>query len=739
MLTNGEIPAGFSLWRNTEGYRGTHYSVTARWISQDRKNRGRYDFELTLGNIQVGDEPEYTLAELLGATPVPVPDNTYWRSITQQDYDDMMQAKADAEDAAASAALYGPLTFPSASAFFASSAPDASMIGKRAGTQDGTPLADLVASGTGDFDHPVTGIGIIPVGPLNVYKSSTFGAVSDIAVNNTPALQRATAAARGKVLDLGAGEYGWGAGGGIVAASLDGVASLHFRGDGALLREITDTTASRWSRILPINLGAGITSTLQSVTVEGLNFDHGGSRITNKPPGDYDWEQAHCVSIDAHNGGNNHIEQVTIRDVNIRDKIGGGVVLASGFIRRALLENVHGSMDFGYGQGERGDIEVQACCEQFVAKNCSGRYFQTEPIITGPIGGIERSQLTFSDCRFGTWDLAGYSGNIATYFSQEYILENCENTPTGQFWIRHARFQTRGGRFHMNGGPDFRNLIGAFDGTEFVIGVKPDTNAFNVFTFSAANFAGFDVTFRDLSFTASAAANSETTGYAVGMIGALPIANDKYLKSKITFDNVKFSPAFQYTAQCYRNGGWEFRRCKLTSRAGGWAIVCGGDTLNSGSVVIDSCDLSQVAGSLVRVAATNATWRLTFRGQMDYAGFKIEGAPTITNWQDTNVIHEAIWLSDARPAAAGLNGMRVRLRKPVLGAACEWVCTSGSYTTATWRMVAQAGIAKDTTANRPVPHANDIGLQYLDTTLDADGKPILWNGTAWVDATGATV
>jgi hypothetical protein len=35
--------------------------------------------------------------------------------------------------------------------------------------------------------------------------------------------------------------------------------------------------------------------------------------------------------------------------------------------------------------------------------------------------------------------------------------------------------------------------------------------------------------------------------------------------------------------------------------------------------------------------------------------------------------------------------------------------------------------------------ASDAGLSYLDTTLNANGKPIWWNGTAWVDATGATV
>ena len=46
-------------------------------------------------------------------------------------------------------------------------------------------------------------------------------------------------------------------------------------------------------------------------------------------------------------------------------------------------------------------------------------------------------------------------------------------------------------------------------------------------------------------------------------------------------------------------------------------------------------------------------------------------------------------------------------------------------------------ISKNTTANRPsTPH---IGLLYFDTTLDTDGKPIWYTGTAWVDATGAVV
>lgn len=108
MLENGEIPAGFSLWRNTEGYRGTHYAVTARWISQERSRRGRYDFELPLGNIQVGDEPEYTLAELLNSGVDPATPS-YWMSISQEDYEKFEEWRNDTVAAAAQAEAFGTI------------------------------------------------------------------------------------------------------------------------------------------------------------------------------------------------------------------------------------------------------------------------------------------------------------------------------------------------------------------------------------------------------------------------------------------------------------------------------------------------------------------------------------------------------------------------------------------------------------------------------------------------------
>ena len=87
------------------------------------------------------------------------------------------------------------------------------------------------------------------------------------------------------------------------------------------------------------------------------------------------------------------------------------------------------------------------------------------------------------------------------------------------------------------------------------------------------------------------------------------------------------------------------------------------------------------------------------------------------------------------------NGDYIRNSDQRRGQYQGWACIG-----TTWYGVGQIGALKNTTANRPtkntlgVPTNNGFsGYLYFDTTLDADGKPIWWSGTAWVDATGAVV
>lgn len=67
------------------------------------------------------------------------------------------------------------------------------------------------------------------------------------------------------------------------------------------------------------------------------------------------------------------------------------------------------------------------------------------------------------------------------------------------------------------------------------------------------------------------------------------------------------------------------------------------------------------------------------------------------------------------------------------GAACASQLLDNSITRTTLRR----RILKDTTPNRPTMVTNDVGALYLDTTLDADGLPIWWNGAKWIKADGS--
>ena len=54
-------------------------------------------------------------------------------------------------------------------------------------------------------------------------------------------------------------------------------------------------------------------------------------------------------------------------------------------------------------------------------------------------------------------------------------------------------------------------------------------------------------------------------------------------------------------------------------------------------------------------------------------------------------------------------------------------------------LATHVSVHKGTTAQRPQLTSSDVGIQYLDTTLAANGKPIWWNGTLWVDYSGTSV
>jgi len=85
---------------------------------------------------------------------------------------------------------------------------------------------------------------------------------------------------------------------------------------------------------------------------------------------------------------------------------------------------------------------------------------------------------------------------------------------------------------------------------------------------------------------------------------------------------------------------------------------------------------------------------------------------------------------------------------PAIGGAAGWTATATVTVpvSTTFIISGQTGVAKGPTASRPTMATFQVGTDaawagawYLDTTLAAAGKPIMWTGTAWVDSTGAIV
>lgn len=482
-------------------------------------------------------------------------------------------------------------------------------------------------------------------------------------------------------------------------------------------------------RIININVPDGVTC--RQVTVRDLTLDKNGAS-NGTPPGGagaYDWQQSHALTI--YTGTTSgRILNVVVENVETLDKVGGGIVFAAGFIDHAVVRNCHGR-DFNANVGQRGDLENQAVIDFLAVEDCTGLYVQSEPNVTTASG--KTPTTVFRNCIYDTIELEGFTADVA---AQRTVIENC--IASSKLLIRDMRVTIRGGRYQVDSPSYWRRMApgsAMFGGT---IVNKYDGGANSISPFYpqyTATLGGTEMLFNGVKFEPGAGASGTTTGNCIANV--TPCTNAQVFKLK--FVDCEFSPLYERTIDAYRAGTYEFIRCKF----GGWATTTGAlrvgsDTTNLGNVTIDSCDFSAVTATYKVYRQDGGTnWTLRWRGTHRYSEYtgSYSGATNLV----ANENFDGVFVSRSVPTGGGVIGMRVRVTNAAYGTASEYIATTNSASASTWRMVAQNGIKKDTTANRPTPAAADIGLAYLDTTLDADGKPIWWNGTAWVDATGAVV
>lgn len=279
-----------------------------------------------------------------------------------------------------------------------------------------------------------------------------------------------------------------------------------------------------------------------------------------------------------------------------------------------------------------------------------------------------------------------------------------------------------------------------------------DSGLSRITGFNLRSQGGFDtdITFTDCDFRGDykydvpLTCNTSGTGYYL-LSDSNPTAENTKRINIRRFVRCRFDSRTNNGIDCYRSGTWIFKDCtfggtSIAMRVGG--AGSGGAVPNAlaGHVTIDGADFSKVTGTGIRIEHSSGTTAssLTLMGvHLGSAASSLQLGGTLTSINHKN--GRKLYYARASFPAAAIPDDCVIVTDALLGQGYEYIATTGSVTSATWRMVRQKGVKKDTTANRPTVTATDVGALHLDTTLDADGKPIHYTGSAWVDATGAVV
>ena len=528
-----------------------------------------------------------------------------------------------------------------------------------------------------------------------------------------------------------------------VDPTLTSSSSVYFYGDGTnqtVFKERDGLTLELGRYNMSLYFAVPANTTVESMVFKDFKIDKNGhtSMLTQAvidSQGIYVYEQAHCLGISTA-WTNAKIKLCTIENIETTDKIGAGICFLSGVIDKVVINNISGS-NFLHNGGERGDFEFQAAILDLSVDNSRGSYVQCEPDVAEPPNSVS-CKAVFSNSNYDVTEFTAYRSA-----PKGQAIELLNHTSNKKLTLRNLKAAIKDSSFTVsNDTHDYWS--GMVDGSyiedsEITVRIDTVNNRTMPFYVRSSLSSGFpsSLTIRGGVIKPESTVNSTTTGFAIQNT----TFNNSSTVQKIVLEGVVFDPRFQSSVDCYANGEYEIRRCKLASRAGSAAIIVGGYSSYYSTVVLDSNDLSQVVGAYVQYTASNNLWSVEYTGVHDYSkgNFSASGSTTIGTIE-LGSKSTGVFTSDSVPTGKGIKGWRVKINKPEFGVGSEFICITTHPSSSTYQMTQQAGVKMDTTANRPTGlTAASRGLRYLDTTLAAGGKPIQYNGTAWTDSLGATV
>jgi hypothetical protein len=477
---------------------------------------------------------------------------------------------------------------------------------------------------------------------------------------------------------------------------------------------------------------------MDHIELRDLVFDN-NARGSAPPPSPFAYEQSHTIRFAGALGTTTKL--LRYHNVIVKDPVADGMNnQGTGIISNWVISNCS-EID---RTRARSSIQQSYMADNLVVTGFTGASIESEPVspVTSP------KTVRVSNSVLSVLDMAGdTNSNNAVYY--------IENTTVKQdlfFGACVAKINncvvklTTTGRFNYVGTgcsiTDTTILLDYNASTGAVVGVDLYGNS----TLHGAH----ELTFDNCRFMIdyAGALPVPATGYLVK--GSLACAAAQIESWQWTIRNSYFDPRAAGSVNCYRNGIWVLENntyaCATLTATIAAVFHTHGNPTFAARVVLSGGDFSNVVGHGLAVANTVGTSQPL--GSLTLLGTMLgEAACNITKFAGGTFAANDAYLNNSREVQVaslptyGLSGDTVIIRAgdTAIGSGSQYMATVSSQTAPAFRLTSQKGVKRDTTANRPTPSASDVGLQYFDTTLDADGKPIWWTGTAWVDATGAVV
>ena len=507
-------------------------------------------------------------------------------------------------------------------------------------------------------------------------------------------------------------------------------------GDGmdSIIRVNDDQVVSDYSTVFRFETYGAVA--VDRIEVRDIFIDHNASGSASPSPSTA-YQHSHTFYISAKSPGS--IKEVRFTRVTVRDP-------AADVFNCSLP-----------GSGSAGEIElyvVDSCVVEDRTRTRSDVQFSMAPtkaVISGFVGSrieseldagqaVTESEIILSDCIVGILELSSRTDHSASY-----LLSNVKTT--GRVIIESGFVSASGCDFALGVYGQITkfqrfNLLlpgSKFSNTRFLLNYTTDTSevaGLYLYNTTRDSSVGFSNCRFEIDYAGPLP--SAPVGYAI--FSNSDTFNPSTYMNSITVDSCWFDPRLYGSVDTIANSPsneWILRDNTYGGISS--AIKLGSNASSLTRVVIDGGDFSGVTGNGFYLSASSSS-----ASTINFSGVHI-GAKALVIDGDVFPMSNMLYtgsrtvLSPNTPSE-GFPGDKWIHPSPVFGGGHSYICVAGSYLgSATWRLSSQYGVKKDSSLNRPSPNSMDVGLVFLDTTLGANGKPIHYNGSAWVNESGASV